>query len=102
MMHGTNLWPGTEMSFLRHGKSIAPMSQGGSTPSGKASASHRHDEFQPAIPWRVALQQSPPPLRRPTLIVQHHSPACKIRWAATSTNRGHFYCGEIGDISIVV
>jgi hypothetical protein len=23
------------------------------------------DEFQPDIPWRVALQQSPPPLHRP-------------------------------------
>src|SRR5271170_7248180 len=26
---------------------------------------HRCDEFQPGIPWRVALQQSPPPLPRP-------------------------------------
>jgi hypothetical protein len=23
------------------------------------------DEFQPVIPWRVALQQRPPPLHRP-------------------------------------
>jgi len=26
---------------------------------------HRLDEFQPVIPWRVALPQSPPPLHRP-------------------------------------
>src|SRR5271154_4000651 len=26
---------------------------------------HRCDEFQLGIPWRVALQQSPPPLPRP-------------------------------------
>jgi hypothetical protein len=27
------------------------------------------DEFQPAIPWQVALQQSLPPLRRPGTIL---------------------------------
>ncbi|MBZ5690138.1 MAG: hypothetical protein LAP86_34590, partial [Acidobacteriia bacterium] len=29
------------------------------------------DEFQPAIPWQVALQQSLPPLRRPCTILQN-------------------------------
>jgi hypothetical protein len=29
------------------------------------------DEFQPAIPWQVALQQSLPPLRRPRTILQN-------------------------------
>jgi hypothetical protein len=31
-----------------------------------APQSHRLDEFRLAIPWRVALQQSPPPLHQPT------------------------------------
>jgi hypothetical protein len=29
------------------------------------------DEFQPAIPWQVALQQSLPPLSRPRAILQN-------------------------------
>src|ERR1700751_2036446 len=31
------------------------------------------DEFQPAIPWQVALQQSLPPLRRPRAILQNQT-----------------------------
>jgi hypothetical protein len=31
------------------------------------------DEFQPAIPWQVALQQSLPPLRRPRTILQNET-----------------------------
>jgi hypothetical protein len=31
---------------------------------------HRHDEFQPVIPWQVALQQSLPPLHRLETIVR--------------------------------
>ena len=38
-----------------------------------ASVHHRRDEFPPVIPWRVALQQSPPLLQRLASIVQHLS-----------------------------
>jgi len=31
------------------------------------------DEFQPAIPWQVALQQSLPPLRRARAILQNQT-----------------------------
>jgi hypothetical protein len=54
------------MSFPRHEESINPM---GNKKPGAASVptpgAHRLDEFQPVIPWRVALPQSPPPLHRP-------------------------------------
>jgi hypothetical protein len=33
-------------------------------PAKVASPQHRRDEFQPVIPWQVALQQSLPPLHR--------------------------------------
>jgi len=55
------------MSFLRHGKSIDPM-LGWNTPgqmSQPAPALIGLDEFQLAIPWRDALQQSPPLLHQP-------------------------------------
>lgn len=32
------------------------------------------DEFQPAIPWQVALQQRLPPLRRLRTILRNHNP----------------------------
>ncbi len=32
------------------------------------------DEFQPASPWQVALQQSLPPLHRPGTILNNQSP----------------------------
>jgi len=49
------------------GKSINPMlkekaGSGSRAPSRRSSVSM---SLQPAIPWRVALQQCPPPLRRP-------------------------------------
>jgi hypothetical protein len=55
---------GNRLEFSEAWKSIAPMDLRWKQPAWAASTDHRHDEFQPAIPWRVALQQSPPPLRR--------------------------------------
>jgi len=62
------------MSFLRHGESIDPMTfvpLGASGRSGSLPVLIGLDEFQPAIPWQVALQQSLPPLRRPRAILQN-------------------------------
>ena len=61
------------MSFLRHGESIDPMNvyATGSKQSGSLPVLIGLDEFQPAIPWQVALQQSLPPLRRPRTILQN-------------------------------
>jgi hypothetical protein len=56
------------MSFLRHGKSIDPMSGWGNAGSRSSSlppALIGLDEFQLAIPWRGGLHQSPPPLHQP-------------------------------------
>jgi len=64
------------MSFLRHGESIDPM-MGLLGASGLCllPALIGFDEFQPAIPWQVALQQSPPPLHRPgTILEECNSP----------------------------
>jgi hypothetical protein len=69
------------LRFLRHGGIYRPMyscfkSLGRSTAPRPGSAqavkdapevlrpTHRRDEFRPAIPQRVARQQSPPPLHR--------------------------------------
>ena len=72
------------MSFLRHARSMGPMGHvkiilrlrlcAASHWSATGSAVRRgcypapslivRDEYAPAIPWRVALQQSPPPLHR--------------------------------------
>jgi len=72
------------MSFLRHARSIGPMGQlktilrlkpcGASRWSAPGFAAGRdcntapslivRDEYAPAIPWRVALQQSLPPFHR--------------------------------------
>src|ERR1700758_3918215 len=53
--------------FLRHEKFIDPMGErktpGQELPT--APALIGLDEFQLAIPWRVALQQGPPPLHQP-------------------------------------
>ena len=71
----------TEVRFLRHDGICRPMSSwlknlGRSTAFRPGSAqtvkdapevlrpTHRRDEFRPAIPQRVARQQSPPPLHR--------------------------------------
>jgi hypothetical protein len=63
------------MSFLRHGESIAPMTfiPTGSKQAGSLPVLIGRDEFQPAIPWQVALQQSLPPLRRPRTILQNET-----------------------------
>ena len=55
------------MSFLRHGKSIDPMSGRKNAGAGVAPAPALIglDEFQLAIPRRVGLHQSPPPLYQP-------------------------------------
>ena len=63
------------MSFLRHGESIAPMVF---IPLGASGVAHSQlliglDEFQPTIPWQVALQQSLPPLRRLRTILQNQT-----------------------------
>src|SRR2546423_11882044 len=72
------------MSFLRHARSIGPIGhvkiilrwklRGASRWSAKKSAAGRgsypapslivRDEYALAIPWRVALQQSPPPFHQ--------------------------------------
>ena len=61
------------MSFLRHGESIDPMNVlfHWEQASGPLPVLIGLDEFQPAIPWQVALQQSLPPLRRPRTILQN-------------------------------
>ena len=56
------------MSFLRHGRSFHPM---GPAWSGRSAGSMLRiglDEPQPAIPWRVGLHQSSPPLHRPVSV----------------------------------
>jgi hypothetical protein len=58
-------------------------------PQWAVSTDHRHDEFQPAIPWRVALQQSPPPLHRLASFCNTRFPVRKSA-GSTSTQRGHF------------
>jgi len=49
------------------GKSIDPMwkEQAGSGSRAHSRRSSASMSLQPAIPWRVALQQCPPPLHRP-------------------------------------
>ena len=61
------------MSFLRHGgiyRSDDACSTG-SKRSGSLPVLIGLDEFRPAIPRQVALQQSLPPLRRPRTILQN-------------------------------
>jgi hypothetical protein len=68
------------MSFPRHEEIYHPIRTAnrlGRPSCGRPSAD-RYDEFQLAIPWRVALPQSPPPLRQPGRIVQQK------HWAAQS------------------
>ena len=55
------------MSFSRHRKSIHPMC-GRKPGAGSVAHSRRSSvrmSLRPAIPWRVGLHQSPPPLHRP-------------------------------------
>ena len=61
------------MSFLRHGESIDPMNVLFHWEQASASLPVLIglDEFQPAIPWQVTLQQSLPPLRGPCTILQN-------------------------------
>jgi hypothetical protein len=60
------------MSFLRHEKSIDPTFRRANAGAGvvPAPALIGLDEFQLAIPWRDALQQSPPLLHQPGASVQ--------------------------------
>jgi transposase InsO family protein len=57
------------MSFPRHERSIVRWGyqarRGANQTADPLPPSHRLDESQPAIPQRVALQQSPPPLHQP-------------------------------------
>ena len=57
------------MSFLRHQRSIVRWEFEAGPGANQAAAplppSHRLDESRPLIPWRVALQQTPPPLHQP-------------------------------------
>src|SRR5215469_12126807 len=61
------------MSFLRHGGIYRSddVCSTGSKRSGSLPVLIGLDEFQPAIPWQVALQQSLPPLSRPRAILQN-------------------------------
>ena len=54
------------MSFPRHKRSIVRWDHVCAELVPFRTDSHRLDESQPAIPWRVALQQSSPPLHRLT------------------------------------
>ncbi len=64
---------GATMSFLGIGRTIDPMVQVTKTKSGPQTAPLiiGFDESRLVIPWRVALQQSSPPLRQPTRNLQH-------------------------------
>jgi hypothetical protein len=63
------------MSFLRHGEIYRSdeVCSTGSKRSGSLPVLIGVDEFQPAIPWQDALQQSLPPLRRPRAILQNQT-----------------------------
>ena len=67
------------MSFLRH-KEIyrdhGTLLRGQQAPC--RPRSHRHDEFPVGYSWRVALQQSPLPLRQPPLIVRNISTLSQV------------------------
>ncbi len=54
-------------------ESIVPMVKPRGGSNRDPSRSHRCDEFQPGNPRRVALQQSSPPLPRPTSSCNHNS-----------------------------
>src|SRR5260370_65402 len=55
-------------------ESIVPMGMDKRGRSHDPSPVHRFDESRPAIPRRVALQQSPPPLPRPCSCSNHPLP----------------------------
>jgi len=85
------------MSFLRNERSIVRWEDGFGSGAKQTAAqpqpSHRRYESQPVVPWRVALQQSPPPLhqpapssRQPAATVNHHP-----QWVAD------FSTGVMGD-----
>jgi putative transposase len=57
--------PAVNMSFFRH-EGIVPMIRHRCGRNRDPSRIYRCDEFQPGNPRRVALQQGPPPLPRPT------------------------------------
>jgi len=61
------------MSFLRHEGIYRSdgFCAAGSEPLSPLPALIGLDEFQPAIPWQVALQQSQPPLHRPRTILNN-------------------------------
>jgi hypothetical protein len=66
------------MSFLRHWRSIDTYEKADSQNNERAAfesrpLAHLFDESQLAIPWWVALQQSPPPLHQPARIVHTRS-----------------------------
>jgi hypothetical protein len=67
------------MSFPWHKRSIVRWEDGlrqGAKHVAPSPPSHRLDESQPVIPWRVALQQSPPPLHRP--VTSPRQPAATV------------------------
>lgn len=55
------------MSFSRHERSIVRWGRVCAERHPFRTDPHRLDESQPVIPWRVALQQSSPPLHQLTL-----------------------------------
>ena len=89
------------MSFLRHGKSIDPMSgreNAGSRSSSLPPALIGLDEFHLAIPWRGGLHQSPPPLHQPgpvcgklaSLVEQFSANGKKcLNWLSHSRGQAH-------------
>ena len=65
-------WPGASMSFFRHGeiyRSDVGSKANGNRPK-PAPPTIVSMSLRLAIPWRVALQQSPPPLHQPRTIVK--------------------------------
>ena len=97
------------MSFWRHGQ-IYPsdglrLKTQGVAVSGSAPTLIVLMSLQPAIPWRVALPQSPPPLHRPVSIfhppaetVNHHLTRGGGNFRPELTARGENASGSIVNV----
>ena len=69
------------MSFLRHRESIKS-SGVGADETAVPSAPFDSMSLQLVIPWRVALQQSPPPLHQPAALCNNGAVLCNQQFAA--------------------
>ncbi len=76
------------MSFLRHGEIYRPMSLQAVCRGGLATTAPPligSMSFRLVIPWRVALPQSPPPLRQPGRILQQTGLAVQSKCSERQT-----------------